>query len=128
LTWIHRSGKPDRVISAAGHFLGRDLNANGTRVATARSDESRTSIDIWLIDLARNDGGIRLTSNPAGEFDPSWSRNGSEIALTSSRPAGFYSLFRRPSQEGGQEELLVTADGLAAPEVAGWSLHRVQRP
>jgi Tol biopolymer transport system component len=118
LTWIDRTGAVQRTVSDNGIFLNVDLSPDGTRVAVA-SFGGGLNTDIWILDLARNGDGVRLTHDPADEFDPSWSLpNGKEIAFTSYTPAGGYRLLRRPSNGSGQEELLVTAESLSSPEWA----------
>jgi Tol biopolymer transport system component/tRNA A-37 threonylcarbamoyl transferase component Bud32 len=117
LTWMDRGGTVQRTVSDTGVFLNLDLSPDETRVAAATFGDSLDS-DIWILDLARNGDGVRLTTNPADEYDPKWSPDGSQIAFTSYSASVAYGLWRRPSKTGGREELLVSADSVSAPE---WS-------
>ena len=117
LTWFDRTGTAQKTVSDTGVFLNLDLSPDETRVAAATFGDSLDS-DIWILDLNRNGDGVRLTTNPADEYDPRWSPDGSQIAFTSYTASVQYNLWRRPSTGGGPEELLVSADALSAPE---WS-------
>ena len=73
--------------------------------------------DIWVIDLARGDA-VPLASDPAWEFDPSWSRDSSDIVFNPDR-TGRFSLFAHASNGSGQDDLLVRAVvGASTPD---WS-------
>ncbi len=62
--------------------------------------------DIWVLDLAR---GVRtrLTFGPIANTDPVWSPDGKWIAYISNREGHFH-IYRKPSDGGGAEELLLT--------------------
>ena len=64
--------------------------------------------DIWVLDLAR---GVRtrLTFGPVANTDPVWSPNGRWIAYISNREGRFH-IYRKPSDGGGAEELLLTGN------------------
>ena len=80
LTWVDRSGAPQKTIGDPGVFLNVDLSPDETRVAAATFGDSPDS-DIWVLDLNRNGDGVRVTANPADEYDPRWSPDGSQIAF-----------------------------------------------
>ena len=90
-------------------------------MAVSRSLEPpglRWNVDIWSIDVTGRGTADRLTTNPASDNDPAFSYDGRQIAFNSVR-TGTFSLFRRPSSPGGEDEPLGVAKGTAtAPD---WS-------
>ena len=64
-----------RRIGPPGHYRNPALSPDEQRVAVARIDAETGAPDIWLIELAR---GVmsRLTSHPALDDLPIWSRDG----------------------------------------------------
>jgi Tol biopolymer transport system component len=60
--------------------------------------------DVWLMETARDDRQ-RFTSDPAREFDPVWSPDGSRIVFGSTRK-GVVDLYERSVTGGGAETLL----------------------
>ncbi|MBZ5635266.1 MAG: protein kinase [Acidobacteriia bacterium] len=101
LTWFDRQGK---VLGTVGnpdiYVLGIPLSPDGTRMAAAHGGEN---VDIWILDLAR---GVptRFTSDPALDFSPVWSPDGSEIVFASQRNQE-WNLYRRAANGGSAEEL-----------------------
>lgn len=84
------------------------LSWDERRVAVSKRQPGLlTDIDIWVIDLARGDNFIRLTSDPAAEADPIWSPNGLQVLYNSDRDrtaVPFYnSAFRRAADGTGPE-------------------------
>ena len=125
LTWMDRTGKSLGAAGAPGFYVNLGLSLDDRHVAVSKVDEqpgAQPKVDIWLIDLARAGAAIRLTDHPAGDFDPAWSPDGQHVAFNSSRLdplRSAYSLFVRPSNGSGRDELLVKSEGLAtAPD---WS-------
>ena len=126
LTWMDRTGKSLGPAGAPGYYVNLGLSLDDRHVAVSQvqgQPGERASVDIWLIDLARAGAASRLTDHPAGDFDPAWSPDGLRVAFNSSRldpRESAYSLFVRPSNGSGRDELLVKSEGLVtAPD---WSL------
>jgi Tol biopolymer transport system component len=117
LTWLDRAGTPQATVFKVGRFSNLDLSPDGKRVAVASGQIGKNS-DIWIIELSRGDG-VPLTSDPAWEFDPSWSRDGRRIAFNSDRMGGRFNLFSRPSDGSGSDQLMVTA--VSAASAPAWS-------
>ena len=120
LTWMDRNGNPIGTAGEPGFYNNVSLSRDGRRVAVARFTTfpgELLNADIWQIDLARDGTTSRLTTDPAAEFDPAWSRGGTQVAFVSTR-RGPLALFRRDSS--GDEELLVESPerGITAPD---WS-------
>ena len=68
-------------------------------------DSSGRNRDIWILELAR---GVlsRFTFDSGNDFLPIWSPDGSRIAFGSDRGGGASSLYQKPSDGSGAEELL----------------------
>ena len=117
LTWRDRTGRSLGTVGAIGRFPTIDLSPDGTRVAVALAKDGSNS-DIWIIDIARGDG-VPLTSDPAWEFDPTWSHDSNHLAFNSNRTDGRFNLFSRAANGSGGDELLVAAQ--AAAETPVWT-------
>ena len=98
---------PQGTVGELGRFPTLDLSPDGKRVAVSLVKGAAAS-DIWIIDIARGDA-VRVTSDPAWEFDPSWSHDGRRLVFNSNRIGGRVDLFARPSDGSGQDALLVAA-------------------
>jgi Tol biopolymer transport system component len=125
LTWMDRTGKSLGAAGAPGYYVNLGLSLDDRHVAVSQvhvRPGAQASVDIWLIDLARAGAASKITDHPAGEFDPAFSADGQRVAFNSSRLdplRSAYSLFVRPSNGSGQDELLVKSETLiTAPD---WS-------
>ena len=103
LTWRDRAGRVTADLGETGRFPTLDLSPDGTRVAVSVVKGGAAS-DIWIIDLARGDG-VPVTSDPAWEFDPSWSHDGRRLVFNSNRSEGRVNLFMRASDGSGQRRI-----------------------
>ncbi|HWZ32299.1 MAG TPA: protein kinase [Bryobacteraceae bacterium] len=104
LAWVDRNGKEIGSVGPTGDYRSLALSPDGTRVATTRVEAGNE--DIWVFDIARNTN-TRLTSDPASDNTPVWSRDGSRIAWASGKTLA-----------GNQREILMTlAAGDAKPEM-----------
>ena len=125
LTWLDRDGKPVGTAGDPGVFLNLNLSPDERRVAVSQLSQqpaAKPQIDIWIVDLAGAGGTFRLTEDPAFEFDPVWSRDGTLVAFNSNRPDPVkspYSLFVRAANGSGRDEpLLISDTSITAPD---WS-------
>ena len=120
LTWIDRSGKTLETVGDPGFYVNLDLSRDDRKLAVSQMTEQPEgpNVDIWRIDLDRAGAASRLTSDPAREFDPAWSTDGTEIAFNSDRYEGKFSLFRRRLGDGEDEPLVRTQTAITAPD---WS-------
>ena len=89
LTWFDRTGKPIGTLGdPAGHRNPR-ISPDGTRVVVERSDDAISSVDLWLLDMARK-VPTKLTFAAAnfGNVAPLWSPDGTRVAWQSRITAG----------------------------------------
>ena len=100
LVWFDRTGKRLGPISTPANYLNLALSPDERTVATARIDEAGTR-DVWLVDLLR-DVTSRLTLDPAFDWLPIWSPDGTRIAFTSNRD-GVFNLYQTASNGAGSE-------------------------
>jgi Tol biopolymer transport system component len=103
--WYDRSGKE---LGAAGekvsNLLSVRLSPDGARVAT---EAGETNSDVWIYDSKRQ-VNTRFTFGPGSSSSPVWSPDGRWIAYVGMR--GKSSLYRKPANGMGQEELLLEGD------------------
>ena len=121
LTWLDRGGRRLGIVGEPGLFRNLDLSPDGRQVALTKRIQRpvvATQTDIWLIDLATG-RATRLTDDPAGDFDPTWSPDGKHIVFNSDR-LGLHSLFMRPSNGSGADVSLVKSE-TDNFTVASWS-------
>jgi Tol biopolymer transport system component/predicted Ser/Thr protein kinase len=106
--WYDRSGKQ---LGAAGdkvsNLLSVRLSPDGSRLATEAGDSNS---DVWIYDRKRQ-VNTRLTFGPGASSSPVWSPDGQWIAYVGVR--GKNSLYRKPANGMGQEELLLQGDSTA---------------
>ena len=95
------------MFGEIGRYTSFDLSPDAARAAVSLKHAGKAT-DIWVFHLTRGDG-VPLTTDPAWEFDPSWSPDGAQIVFNSSRVQGRPSLFVRPSNGSGEDTLAVTA-------------------
>jgi Tol biopolymer transport system component len=115
LVWLDRKG--NQIGVAADKFTSlryAQISPQGDRIAL--QIDSGTN-DIWVLDPAR---GVRtrLTFGPVSNNFPIWSADGKWITYFSLRD-GKSTIYRKPSDGSGAEELLVTDDRGVIP--ADWS-------
>ena len=101
LAWFDRSGKAIGMVGERADYADVELSPDGTRAAVSELDPG-IGRDIWIFDLAR---GIptRFTSDPADEYAPVWSPDGSQIVF-GSRRKGHFDLYQKASSGAGPEQ------------------------
>src|SRR5262249_24783860 len=86
-----------------GAYISPRISPDGTRVA---SDLAIGNSDVWIWDLSRG-LGTRFTFDPANDFNPIWSPDGSRIIFASNRKGGVFNLYEKASSGAGSEQLLL---------------------
>ena len=128
LRWVNRSGQTVSLLGGPDQLESGDivLSPDGRMAALSRLVNG--NLDIWLMETAR-DVRQRLASDPAREYDPIWSPDGSRIVFGSTRK-GAVDLYEK--QLGGAETVLY-----ASPESKNtydwspdgrWILFAIQNP
>ena len=106
LVWVDRNGKEmSIVVDKLTNLLAAVISPQGDRIAL---DIDTGVPDVWVLDLSRN-VRTRLTFGPVSNALPAWSPDGKWIAYTSNRN-GRFSIYRKPSDGSGAEELLLSDD------------------
>ena len=107
LVSFDRSGKQLGTVGESADYSNPSLAPDGKRLAVGIRDPKTTKRDIWLIDLAR---GVkqRFTFDPADDFNPVWSRDGSLLFFTSDRK-GQRDIFQKKVNAAEEEQLVYTS-------------------
>lgn len=100
---LDRSGKELGRFEEEGVF-NLDLSRDDTKIAYQRADIQARSEDIWVYDLVRG-ARSRLTFDPAFEWGPVWSPDGTRVAFASGREAG-PGIYEKASSGAGTEKLV----------------------
>jgi Tol biopolymer transport system component len=129
LTWLDRSGRQAGTLGDAdsSQVSALRLSPDGRTVALHRTVSGNT--DVWLLDAAR---GVwrRFTTDPATEYNPTWSPDGSRIVFSSTRRQGVLDLYEKPVDGIASETALLASSENKNPR--DWSpdgrfiLHTVQ--
>jgi eukaryotic-like serine/threonine-protein kinase len=115
LTWFDRTGKQLGQLGAPANYLNIEISPAGDRVAVDTvADGNR---DVWVIDVARAVPS-RLTFDPASDWTPVWSPDGSQIAFASNRAGGTH-VYLRPASGVGTDRLAFKSDSTEIP--VSWS-------
>jgi eukaryotic-like serine/threonine-protein kinase len=114
LVWYDRAGKPLGQVGGPANYGSVELSPKGDRAAVdIMTNDNR---DIWVIDVAR---GVpsRITFDPAADWTPSWSPDGSRLVFASGRGNDNH-IYSKAANGVGAEEL-VFQTGNAIP--VSWS-------
>lgn len=113
LTWFDREGRQVGQIGAMANYGGIELSPTGDRLAVDTTTDNNR--DIWVIDLARNVPS-RITFDPASDWTPSWSPDGSRLAFASvGRSTQPPQIYQKSSSGVGVDELLAMDGGPSIP-------------
>jgi serine/threonine protein kinase/Tol biopolymer transport system component len=114
LTWFDRLGTAQGTIGDPDATLSNPrVSPDGRRVVVERTAQRNT--DLWLLDATRTS---RFTFDPATDYRPLWSPDGTQIVFSSNR-AGAADLYQKLASGAGSEERIVASDQIKIP--SSWS-------
>ena len=108
MEWFDRKGKRLGAVAAPADYSNPSISPDGRMLAVGKRDPSTRLRDIWLFDLTRGTS-MRLTFDPADDFNPLWSPDSQRIAFSSDRK-GHRDVWQKAASGVGQEELLLASD------------------
>src|SRR5262249_28499072 len=87
------------------------VSPDGRRLAVVKADLDKESNDVWVFDVETGEEKqITFSQSRESAAAPAWSPDGTYLAYVALR-AGYFSLYRRPSNANGSEELLYRNSG-----------------
>ena len=104
LHWFDRTGKSLGRVGPEQPYRAIRLSPDGKQVAVELADQQVGTRDLWLVDVSTN-AISRLTSNPATDWRPVFSPDGSSLAFASDR-AGVSTVFRASATAPGTDTVL----------------------
>jgi serine/threonine protein kinase/Tol biopolymer transport system component len=118
LVWVDRTGKQIGTIAdKVANLQTAKLSPQADRIAL-EIDKGVGNHDIWVYDIARK-VQTRLTFGPIENYSPIWSPDGKWIVYTAIDNHPSSKLYRKLSNGGGAEELLLSDDQVAL--ASDWS-------
>jgi Tol biopolymer transport system component/tRNA A-37 threonylcarbamoyl transferase component Bud32 len=115
LTWFDRTGRQLGQVGPPANYGNVEISPTGDRVAVDTATEGNR--DVWVIDVARAVPS-RLTFDPAPDWTPVWSPDGSQLAFASGRAGGSH-MYLRPASGVGTDRLIFKSDSSEIP--VSWS-------
>ena len=110
--WMNRRGQEDPVAAPPRAYSNPRLSPDDTRLALDVRDQSQ---DIWIWHFARQTLE-RLTSDPAIDQNPVWTKDGRRIVFTSARAGPSNpNLYAQAADGTGQAERWTTSANVQVP-------------
>jgi eukaryotic-like serine/threonine-protein kinase len=105
LHWYGRSGVAAKVLRPRQAFSNPRISPDGTQVAMVITDPVGGYRDIWTMHTLTG-RMTRVTSDPANDWFPIWTRNGNQVLFASDR-SGHSGIFRKQADGLGNDDLLL---------------------
>jgi Tol biopolymer transport system component/DNA-binding winged helix-turn-helix (wHTH) protein len=106
LAWFDRGGHRFSDVGDPGEYSDLALSPDQTKLAATRRDPTLETFDIWVQDLERG-VGWRATFDPANDWCPVWSPDGTRLLFASQRAGARNDLYLTSVTGGGPEEPLL---------------------
>jgi len=105
LSWYGADGTALGAIGPPGEILGPRISPDGKSIVFSRPDPQTGNRDLWMVNT---ESGVveRLTLDPGNDWQPFWSRDGSQILFASDREDGMLKPFMKGAQAASQESRL----------------------
>lgn len=116
--WVDRRGQPINSLDVPTGDFGPWLSPDEKRFVADRIDPQTGAYDLWLCNLSGG-AAARFTFDPASDFNPVWSPDGSRIVWASTRDSGVANLYQKAASLAGEETLLLKSDYIKIP--TDWS-------
>jgi serine/threonine protein kinase/Tol biopolymer transport system component len=116
--WVDRRGQQFNLLDVPAGLFNIWLSPDEKRFIADRTDPQTNTFDLWLFELA---GGTeqRFTLDPADDFSPVWSPDGSRIVWASTREDVVANLYQRAANLAGEPKPLWKSDQSKIP--TDWS-------
>ena len=105
LRWFDRAGTYLATLGDTPGYLRPSLSPDGRTVAAELQDTKTGATDIWLIETMRGVAS-RLSIDPASEWMPVWSPDGTHLTFVSPRGTA-PALYQQDTRKAGVGELLL---------------------
>ena len=118
LVWVNRQGEVELLPAEAREYMSPSLSSSGRQVAVTIREGS--NYDIWISDVAR--GSLtRLTSHPREDLSPIWTPDSAQVTFMSEMNGPVPTLWWRPADRSGPQELLLERVPVGARLPTSWS-------
>ncbi|HVH29359.1 MAG TPA: protein kinase [Vicinamibacterales bacterium] len=120
LRWHDRSGASTGPSTAPAQYTTPRLSPDQMSVVVAMTDDATAQPDLWVLGLARGTAS-RLTSDPATDWFPAWSADGSGLFFGSNR-MGVTTPFQKAvgaPEEPAAESLFRAAGATSPSDISG---------
>lgn len=105
LSWYDRHGREEPVAVPPRTNAWARLSPDETQIALDIRDQAN---DVWTFDVTRQ-RLTRITTVPATESFPIWTRDGRALLFESNRVGGIFNVFRQSSDGAGSAEQLTNS-------------------
>ncbi len=117
--WVDRRGRPISSLGVTAGIFSNILSPDEKRFIADRFDPQTSTYDLWLYD-ALGGNPQRFTLEPANDYCPVWSPDGSRIVWASNRDGGVANLYQKAVSFAGDETRLLKPDYYKIPTDWSW--------